>query len=107
MSKPRTKPADRDKTSTLVNRNVTIGGRRTSIRLEPIMWDTLDEICHREAVTRNQLCETIYKFKHASTLTAGVRVFVINYYRAAATAKGHASVGHGAMFRRGSQLARS
>ncbi len=107
MSKPRTKPADRDKTSTLVNRNVTIGQRRTSLRLEPIMWDALDEICHREAVTRNQLCETIYKFKHASSLTAGVRVFIVNYYRAAATEEGHASIGHSAMLRRGSQLARS
>ncbi len=93
--------------STLVNRNVRIGQRRTSLRLEPIMWDALDEICHRETITRHRLCETIYKFKRASTLTAGVRVFIVNYYRAAATEDGHASVGHGAMLRRGSQLTRS
>ena len=28
--------------STLVNRNVTIGRRRTSLRLEPAMWDALE-----------------------------------------------------------------
>ena len=93
--------------STLVNRNVRIEGRRTSLRLEPVMWDALDEICHRERITQHQLCETIYNFKHASSLTAAVRVFVVNYYRAAATEEGHASVGHGAMLKPGSQLARS
>ena len=113
MSKPEAKSAGRSKdvvgrpaggASTLVNCNVRIGGRRTSLRLEPAMWDALDEICQREAMTRHQLCETIYKFKHASTLTAGVRVFVVNYYRAAATEEGHANVGHGALYRaRGSK----
>ncbi len=93
--------------STLVNRNVTIEGRRTSLRLEPTMWDALDEICQRETITRNRLCEMIYKFKHASTLTAAVRVFVVNYYGAAATEEGHASIGHGPILRPGSQLARS
>ena len=111
MSKLEAKSAGRSKNvagrpaggaSTLVNRNVTIDGRRTSLRLEPAMWNALDEICHREISTRNQLCEMIYKFKHASTLTAAVRVFVVNYYRAAATEEGHASVGHGAMLRPGS-----
>ncbi len=90
--------------STLVSRNVTIEGRRTSLRLDPAMWDALDEICHRETITRNQLCETIYKFKHASTLTAAIRVFIVNYYRAAATEEGHANIGHGALYRaRGNQ----
>ncbi|MCZ6448149.1 MAG: ribbon-helix-helix domain-containing protein [Alphaproteobacteria bacterium] len=113
MSKPGAKSAGRSKNvagrpagdaTTLVNRNVTIEGRRTSLRLEPTMWDAFDEICHRETITRNQLCETIYQFKHASTLTAGVRAFVVNYYRAAATEDGHASMGHGALYRaRGNQ----
>ena len=85
--------------STLINRNVTIDGRRTSLRLDPAMWDALDEICHRETITRNHLCEMIYNFKHASTLTAALRVFVVNYYRAAATEEGHASTGHGALYR--------
>ena len=83
--------------STLVNRNVTIEGRRTSLRLEPTMWDAMDEICRRETITRSQLCETIYKFKHVYTRTAAVRAFIVNYYRAAATEEGHANVGHGAL----------
>ena len=46
-------------TSTLVTRNVRIGGRRTSLRLEPALWDALDEVCQREGLTRHQLCTRI------------------------------------------------
>ncbi len=85
--------------STLVNRNVRIAGRRTSLRLEPTLWDALDEICQREDQTRHQLCTTINRRRRASTLTAAVRVYVIGYYRAAANEDGHADAGHGALLK--------
>ncbi len=108
MRKPRAKSAGQRKvlarpasgsTSTLVNRNVTIEGRRTSLRLQPTMWDALEEIGQRENLTRNQLCEMIDGCRHASSLTAAVRVLIVNYYRAAATEEGHANIGHGALYR--------
>ena len=108
MEKPRTKSAGRGKVlvepvavaaSTLVNRNVTIGGRRTSMRLEPAMWDALDEICQRENLTRHEMCGNIDRFRYASSLTAAVRVFIVNYYKAAATEDGHANTGHGALYK--------
>ncbi len=34
--------------SSLISRNVTVAGHRTSMRLEPAMWDALGEICRRE-----------------------------------------------------------
>ncbi|MCH6587852.1 MAG: ribbon-helix-helix domain-containing protein [Proteobacteria bacterium] len=99
MSKPRTKFAGRgnhsagpgsDGASTLVNRNVHIRSRRTSLRLEPAMWDALDEICAREGVTEHELCTQIDGLDIASSLTASVRVFIVTYFRGAATEKGHA-----------------
>ena len=108
MSKPRAKSAGRGEalarpasgsTSTLVNRNVTIDGRRTSLRLESALWDALEEIGQRENRTRNQLCGMIDGCRHASSLTAAVRVFIVNYFRAAATEEGHANIGHGALYR--------
>ena len=86
-------------TSTLVNRNVRIGGRRTSMRLEPAMWDALEEICQRENLTHHEMCGNIDRFRHASSLTAAVRVFIVNYYRAAANEVGHADIGHGALYK--------
>ena len=45
--------------STLINRNVTVGGRRTSMRLEPPMWEALQQVCHREGKPLNRLVTDI------------------------------------------------
>ena len=84
-------------TSTLVNRNVFIGRHRTSVRLEPVMWDALTEICRREEMTLHEICGLIDSRRQASSLTAAIRVFTLTYFRAAATEEGHASNGHGTL----------
>jgi len=85
--------------STLVNRNVFIGRRRTSLRLEPAMWDALAEICRREDMSLHEICALVDERRHASSLTAAIRVFVLTYFRAAATEDGHARTGHGLLYR--------
>jgi predicted DNA-binding ribbon-helix-helix protein len=79
----------------LVSRNVTVSGRRTSVRLEPEMWDGLMEICRREGVTIHQLTTLVDRCRHRSSLTAKLRVFILAYYRAASSEAGHAQAGHG------------
>ena len=82
--------------STLVSRNVVVSGRRTSVRLEPEMWEGLREICQRERSTLHQICTTVSLQKQEETsLTAAIRVFVMRYFRLAATEEGHAKAGHG------------
>jgi predicted DNA-binding ribbon-helix-helix protein len=81
--------------NTLSNRNVTVNGRRTSMRLEQEMWDALREICRREDMTVHELCSLIDDRRGMSSLTAATRVFILMYYRAAATDEGHATAGHG------------
>jgi predicted DNA-binding ribbon-helix-helix protein len=87
---------DLGKVSTLVSRNVTIGGHRTSCRLEPFMWDALYDICARERMTIHMLCTRINERKDANTsLTAAIRVFALAYFRAASTEDGHVKASHG------------
>ena len=81
--------------STLINRNVTMGHHRTSLRLEQAMWDAVAEICRREELSVGELCQRIDERRRESTLTAALRVYVLNYFKAAATERGHASAGHG------------
>jgi len=81
--------------STLVNRNVTVDGHRTSIRLEPAMWQALNMVCQRENKTLNELATIIARNRDQSTLTAGIRVFLLTYFQAAATDEGHIRAGHG------------
>lgn len=82
----------------LSNRNVTVNGRRTSMRLEREMWEALREICRREDMTVHELCSLIDDRRGLSSLTAATRVFILMYFRAAATDEGHVTAGHGNRF---------
>ena len=79
----------------LVPRNITVGGKRTSVRLEPETWDALHEIARREHVSVHDVCTIVSQRRTRSSLTAALRVFVLGYFRAAATESGHLDVGHG------------
>lgn len=82
--------------TTLLSRNVTIGKRRTSIRLEPEMWEALKDISRREGCTIHDVCSLVQLRKNNRTsLTAAIRVFLMLYYRLAATEEGHRRAGHG------------
>lgn len=82
-------------TSRLVNRNVISGSGRTSMRLEPELWDALVEICHREGRDVHALIREVDAARATGGRTSAVRVFVLDYFRAAATEPGHAAAGHG------------
>jgi predicted DNA-binding ribbon-helix-helix protein len=84
-----------ERASTLISRNVSIHGRRTSLRLEPAMWDALGEIARRERMTVHQLCTEVDDRRQESSLTAAIRVFALSYFRTAATEDGHRRAGHG------------
>lgn len=85
-----------DGSSTLVIRNVVVLGKRTSLRMEPEMWDALADVAAREGHNIHDICTSIVERKPpAASLTAAIRVFLVNYYRLAATDEGHAKAGHG------------
>ncbi len=82
--------------STLVSRNVTVYGRRTSIRLEPEMWEALKDVAKKERCSVHNLCTLVFLRKNGDTsLTAAIRVFLMLYFKAAATEDGHQKAGHG------------
>jgi predicted DNA-binding ribbon-helix-helix protein len=73
--------------STLVIRNVVVAGRRTSVRLEPAMWEALREIARRRRLSLHALVTEISRHRHASSLTAAIRVYIVDFYRSAAAAQ--------------------
>lgn len=85
-----------EKRSALVMRNISVRGRRTSIRLEPQLWDILAEICRREFCTADDVCSYVagQRPPHGS-LASSLRVFVLGYFRRCATEDGHQRAGHG------------
>lgn len=66
-------------------RNVTIDGRRTSIRMEPVLWDCLSDICRRERRPASELIALIDTRRGDSGLTAALRVFILSYFQNAAS----------------------
>jgi predicted DNA-binding ribbon-helix-helix protein len=85
-----------EKHSALVMRNINVRGRRTSIRLEPQIWDTLAEICRREFCTTHDVCTYVagQRPPHGS-LASSVRVFVLSYFHTSSTEDGHHRARHG------------
>ena len=82
--------------SSLISRNITVLGERTSIRLEPEMWNALADISEREACSIHDVCSLVSLRKRENTsLTAAIRVFIMLYYKASSTEEGHVKVGHG------------
>ncbi|GLR82801.1 ribbon-helix-helix domain-containing protein [Azospirillum oryzae] len=77
----------------LLCRNVKVSGRRTSLRMEPYIWDSLKEICERERLTLNEICTQIDERRGEANLTASIRVFIVSYYRTAIGNRGFAEDG--------------
>jgi predicted DNA-binding ribbon-helix-helix protein len=81
-------------------RNVRIGRRRTSIKLEPEMWDALGEICARTGKSINQICTEVHasggvenadnpnEIAGGGNFTSELRVFILDFFRAAARQSG-------------------
>ena len=62
-------------------RNVRVGTRRTSLRLETAVWDALHDIARREGMPLNRLLTRIAGAQGESSFTASVRVYALGFYR--------------------------
>ena len=83
--------------SRLVSRNVRGDQGRTSMRLEPELWDALEEMCRRERMAVRDLVRRVGAKAPPGGRTSAVRVEVLHYFRAAATEEGHRAAGHGSL----------
>ena len=90
--RPRRNPEDAP--SSLVIHNVVVDGHRTSVRLEPMMWEALHDIARHLEVTIHDLVTDIDHYRTASSLTAAIRVYIVDFYRAAALHTGLGQSAH-------------
>jgi predicted DNA-binding ribbon-helix-helix protein len=68
--------------STTVSKNVFIGEQRTSVRLETVEWDALDEICRDLNCRLRDLCLEIFSTKAEDrSFTSALRVYTLSYFR--------------------------
>lgn len=59
------------------------------------MWEALEEISSREGRNIHDICTLVNEHRGTVNLTAALRVFIVSYFREAATEAGHVEAGHG------------
>lgn len=63
-------------------RNVTVHGRRTSMRLEPELWEALEGIAARNGATLHQVCTAVESGRRdGQSRTSAVRAFIVRNLR--------------------------
>jgi len=65
-------------------RNVRVGGRRTTLRLERVFWQALDELCRRDKADLDQLLTALDRLRGSQGLTGVVRCYVLLHWQRAA-----------------------
>jgi predicted DNA-binding ribbon-helix-helix protein len=65
----------------LLPRNVYVRERRTSLRLEPVMWDALADIAAERGASIHDLVTEAAESNDMPNLSAAVRVFIVAFYR--------------------------
>jgi predicted DNA-binding ribbon-helix-helix protein len=62
-----------------VTRTVSIDGFKTSIALEQIFWDVLDDICHRQNKTLSRLVFMIDSLRENCSRTSALRMLALQH----------------------------
>ena len=75
---PRPNPAS---TGRRLKRNVRVGGRRTTIVLEAYVWDSIDSLLDKEAVSLDTFCAHVDNARWHSSMASSARLVVLAYFR--------------------------
>jgi predicted DNA-binding ribbon-helix-helix protein len=66
--------------SRLKKRNITVGEKKTSVTLEPLVWELLHKIADEQSCHANDLCTFIADRKHKdASLASAIRIFIMSY----------------------------
>jgi predicted DNA-binding ribbon-helix-helix protein len=66
----------------LVRPSVYVRGSKVTISLEPGVWEAFQEIAAEQGETVNELATEIEQRRIGNNLSAAIRVYIIDYYRA-------------------------
>jgi len=75
---PRPNPASNGRR---LKRNVRVGGRRTTIVLEAYVWDIIDSMLDKEAVSLDAFCAHVDHARQHSSMASSARLVVLAYFR--------------------------
>lgn len=60
--------------------NITVEGKKTSVTLEPLVWELFHDIADDQKCTIHELCTFIHQRKNnEASLASAIRVFIMAY----------------------------
>ena len=74
-------PPNPASTGRRLKRNVRVGGRRTTIVLEAYVWDSIDSMLDKEAVSLDEFCAQVDHARQHSSMASSARLVVLAYFR--------------------------
>ena len=66
-------------------RNLRLAHLRTTIVLEPYIWECISDILQRESIDLDAFCQEIDKRRQFSSLASSMRIVTLFYFRLLAT----------------------
>jgi predicted DNA-binding ribbon-helix-helix protein len=71
----------RSANTTIFKRCIVLHGRKTSVSLEDVFWNSLHEIAAREGMSPSELVAGIDRSRERHNLSSAIRLFVLHDYR--------------------------
>jgi predicted DNA-binding ribbon-helix-helix protein len=68
--------------SPVIKRSIVIAGHKTSVSLEDAFWQGLKDIANARGMTLSELVASIDTDRRHGNLSSGIRLFVLDHYRA-------------------------
>ena len=63
-------------------RNVFLDDHKTTVRLEPVMWEALEGIARHQGMTRQDVIRQIDLHRgYGEGLTSAIRIYIVKFYR--------------------------
>ncbi|GEM_PF-1986089 len=72
---------------TISIRNISVSGKRTSLKLEKEIWVAIDDICSIERITIDDLMTQLDATQGMINRASKIRCFAVSYFRNAALTK--------------------
>jgi predicted DNA-binding ribbon-helix-helix protein len=68
----------------LAIRNVFVGERRTTVRLDSVTWEALHDVAARQRRSIHEIVTEINAERADLSLTTSIRVYIVRFYQSAA-----------------------
>ncbi len=67
-----------------ISKTLTVRGRSLTVRLEPAVWQALDELCQRQGLSEDDIVSEVDRTRGNTALVTAIRTHLTRYFKEAA-----------------------